>query len=75
MHKSYEICIFADEFIVKQNWFAKNIGCIVILNECEGSRVHPRDASEMLHYVTNDEFTICHNRMDFPQEIGTQHDK
>ena len=23
MHKSYEICIFADEFIVKQNWFAK----------------------------------------------------
>ena len=32
-------------------------------------------ASEMLHFVTNDEFTICHNRMDFPQEIGTQHDK
>ena len=54
MHKSYEICIFADEFIVKQNWFAKNIGCIVILNECEGSRVHPRDASEMLHCVQHD---------------------
>ena len=32
-------------------------------------------ASEMLHFVTNDEFTICHNRMGFPQEIGTQHDK
>ena len=32
-------------------------------------------ASEMLHFVTNDEFTICHNRMDFPQKIGTQHDK
>ena len=29
----------------------------------------------MLHFVTNDEFTICHNRMGFPQEIGTQHDK
>ena len=28
-------------------------------------------ASEMLHFVTNDEFTICHNRMGFPQEIGT----
>ena len=25
--------------------------------------------------ATNDEFTICHNRMGFPQEIGTQHDK
>ena len=25
--------------------------------------------------TTNDEFTICHNRMGFPQEIGTQHDK
>ena len=33
------------------------------------------DDYEMLHFVTNDEFTICHNRMDFPQEIGTQHDK
>ena len=32
-------------------------------------------ASEMLHFVTNDEFTICHNRMGFPQEMGTQHDK
>ena len=25
--------------------------------------------------ATNDEFTICHNRMDFPQEIGNQDDK
>ena len=31
--------------------------------------------SEMLHFVTNDEFTICHNRIGFPQEIGTTNDE
>ena len=47
--------------------------------DCKSAHVITLDykssVTGMLHFVTNDEFTICHNRMDFPQEIGTQHDK
>ena len=60
---------------------SKRKGCIkietsfhfVIINIVKGLENRSwriRDSS----LSTNDEFTICHNRMDFPQEIGTQND-